>query len=318
MKLKVPFFLCLILVFLAFWQCKNEPHPVLAGTDTCSSVPLSDPGVFISKMPQPVFSEKSGPIAYGTKVLLHADSLPAPGVYEMSTDLGKTWKALECTVVSSVGEIWGRTRYKNIVSPVSKVSYSIFYKKVLIVGNSITLHGQLPQVGWYGNWGMAASAADKDYVHLVSAKLKKLNPNVEIRLMIAVDFEQNYRTYDFTSLKNFTDFAPDMVIMRIAENTNLTTIADYENRYDRLITELISKSTVSKVICSTSFWSTTEEASWRIRNIATNRGYIVADLEPLWKDKDNSALANFTDTSVGRHPSDKGMQAIADIIGKHF
>ena len=35
--------------------------------------------------------------------------------------------------------------------------------RVLFVGNSITLHGPRPQIGWTNNWGMAASARDKDY-----------------------------------------------------------------------------------------------------------------------------------------------------------
>ena len=39
--------------------------------------------------------------------------------------------------------------------------------RVLFVGNSITLHGPSPKIGWTNNWGMAATARDKDYVHLL-------------------------------------------------------------------------------------------------------------------------------------------------------
>ena len=39
--------------------------------------------------------------------------------------------------------------------------------RVLFVGNSITLHGPRPQIGWTNNWGMAASSRDRDYVLLL-------------------------------------------------------------------------------------------------------------------------------------------------------
>lgn len=38
-------------------------------------------------------------------------------------------------------------------------------KRGLVLGNSITLHGECSY--WWGEWGMAASSRDKDFVHLV-------------------------------------------------------------------------------------------------------------------------------------------------------
>ena len=40
--------------------------------------------------------------------------------------------------------------------------------KILFVGNSITRHGVLEEIGWLNDHGMAASSIDKDYVHLVA------------------------------------------------------------------------------------------------------------------------------------------------------
>ena len=39
---------------------------------------------------------------------------------------------------------------------------------IVFIGNSITLHERLPEIGWLNVWGMTASAADRDYVHIVT------------------------------------------------------------------------------------------------------------------------------------------------------
>ena len=40
-------------------------------------------------------------------------------------------------------------------------------KRVMFVGNSITLHGVKPEIGWHGAWGMAASSKENDYCHFL-------------------------------------------------------------------------------------------------------------------------------------------------------
>ena len=39
--------------------------------------------------------------------------------------------------------------------------HSVKAGRVLFLGNSITLHGPAPAIGWEGNWGMAASTVRK-------------------------------------------------------------------------------------------------------------------------------------------------------------
>ena len=67
--------------------------------------------------------------------------------------------------------------------------------KILFLGNSITLHGPSESIGWTGNWGMAASAEEKDYVHLVVQALTEPSaapPKYMVRNI--ADFERQFAT----------------------------------------------------------------------------------------------------------------------------
>ncbi len=148
-------------------------------------------------------------------------------------------------------------------------------------------------------------------------KLKVLNPEVEIKVYYAVDFEQNYRNFDFNKLQEFVKWQPDLVIMRISENINLNQLNAYEGKYDEFIMKVNPEGN-AKVICSTSFWTASIEATYRIRNIALKRGYKIAELEPLTKNSIYTATGLFSNKGVSEHPGDMGMKAIADIISNEF
>ena len=64
--------------------------------------------------------------------------------------------------------------------------------KILILGNSITRHDPNKEIGWFGDWGMAATAPEKDYVHRLYEKLTKVGKSVCVRIRQAAYWERHF------------------------------------------------------------------------------------------------------------------------------
>ena len=63
---------------------------------------------------------------------------------------------------------------------------------VLFIGNSITRHAPKESIGWSGNWGMAASCEERDYVHVVVAGLEEKYGPVNFCTVCGADWERSY------------------------------------------------------------------------------------------------------------------------------
>lgn len=185
-------------------------------------------------------------------------------------------------------------------------------KTVVILGNSITLHTPDASIDWFNNWGMAATAKDSDYVHRLINDIRKKNKEVQIKYMNIADFERNFKTYDLhqvDSLKN-----PDMLIMRIAENTDDPTVAasGFISYYDKLIHYLDPQNQSVKVITD-GFWQNSHTNNL-IETYAKAQHFTFMKLDDLSSNSANMAIHQFKNPGVQRHPSNKGMKAIEQRI----
>ena len=189
------------------------------------------------------------------------------------------------------------------------------YKRVFIFGNSITRHGPKAQVGWFGDWGMAASVKDSDYVHLLIKKLKTVNPLVSVYFKNIADYERDYWNYNLSQLDSLRQLKPDLIIFRLGENVAAERIAehDFKKYYKGLVDYFKASNPKVKILNASTFWKK-EAVTLAIQEASEAGGDRFLSLSDLSKDPANMALDKFKDKGVGSHPSDKGMKAIAEMI----
>jgi lysophospholipase L1-like esterase len=183
------------------------------------------------------------------------------------------------------------------------------FSNVVVLGNSITQAGPNQPLGWYGDWGMAASAEEKDYVHVLKKSFQLRNPDVVVKVYNIQEFELDFAAYNFdTDLKGFRDSHPDLVILRIGENLKAgIDLNVFEKRYQDLINYF--KADNPKVIVvgvSTVFKGMADDIMIKYPPYVS--------LKTITQDQSNMALGLFENYAVATHPGDKGMQNIASLI----
>lgn len=182
---------------------------------------------------------------------------------------------------------------------------------VTIFGNSIVAHDPAPDIGWTGDWGMAASCRDSDFVHILKKEIGHLGPETQVAWGNLAAFEREWDTYDLSQLDKYGK--SDLIIVKISENVQYQEGMEtrFTTRYDELIRKLSGPQTA--VIIAEGFWPT--PVNDIIRRYASAHGYPFVALSDLFaNDKTNAAIGLFENEGVANHPSDKGMRNIAARI----
>ena len=195
----------------------------------------------------------------------------------------------------------------------SKISH---IKSVLILGNSIVKQGPEPNIGWYGNWGMAASIMDSDFVHILMKGISAKDSSVVIRYRNIADFEFDFVRFSFAELDSLRN--PDMLILKISENVDdqMAVDSNFSKYYDQLVRYIDSNQNSLNVIVD-GFWDK-PHVNGIIRQYAIQNKLPFISITDLSADPDNEAGKAYPDSGVGMHPSDQGMRKIADRIWNYI
>lgn len=185
----------------------------------------------------------------------------------------------------------------------------------MIVGNSITLHAPSADIGWTGNWGMAASAQNKDYVSLLYEKVCSVCGDATFCIAHAGAWERSFwDTNSLNSLEFIKEFEPDIFILRLGENIIPKTCEQHSLL--KGISQLLSFLTIpekTKLIFTTCFWENSI-IDPIINESASISGAELVDLGGLGSNDEMKAVGLFEHSGVAAHPGDTGMSEIADRI----
>lgn len=202
--------------------------------------------------------------------------------------------------------------------------------KILFLGNSITLHPPLIERGWKGNWGMAASAPDKDYVTLLTTRINELSgkqlslvrvdpsrkradgtPNLGQAnvVNIAEVLERQYASYDSAKLRAQLEARPDLVVLQFGENVRMNEFdaAKFTACLKSLVSDLQKTSNPTIFITSQVYGPNPQLDQIKQQIVAEDPAQrVFVDLSGFRPEPMNN---DFLD-----HPSDRGMQFIADTL----
>ena len=126
------------------------------------------------------------------------------------------------------------------------------YMKILFIGNSITLHGKCSY--WPGEWGMAASKEENDYVHLLVNRLR--HDGLQVDYAVTNFFQWEVMNYDrdevLPLLDNYLKDSYDYVVLQLGEN--IISTVTLERDFYSLLEYLSKKQPKAKLLALSSFF----------------------------------------------------------------
>jgi hypothetical protein len=278
-----------------------------------------NPGLAVERQPMP--TRWDWPLASPLK--LRANLVEIPWNPDPKSPRLPSLPAAKTKPVQTVTLVpYGSTKFRVSMFPVTAEPEvrPAAIRKILFLGNSITLHGPKADIGWTGNWGMAASAEDKDYVHLVAQAIARhTGSQPQILVTNIADFERNAGTYDVDRhLKEHFSFDPDLIVLAIGENVPSLGSEESKTQFKAGVMNLLRCALARRhpiIVVRSCFWADATKDDI-LKQCSDEAGAIFVNAGPLGKETVNAASSerSFTHAGVAGHPGDQGMRALADQI----
>ncbi len=188
-------------------------------------------------------------------------------------------------------------------------------RRVMFVGNSMTRHGFCAPIGWFRDFGMAASAKDKDYVHQMEAAILKDYPDTVFCTCQIASWEVNYKNGEttFELFEQARRFQADVIIVRFIENCAIETFDSeaFARELEKLM-DFLNPTKRAHIVVSTGFWR--HPGDEQLRDYAKAHALPLVELGDLGDDPVMKAIGLFEHRGVANHPGDEGMRAMAERL----
>jgi hypothetical protein len=185
----------------------------------------------------------------------------------------------------------------------------------MFVGNSITLHGVKEDIGWFNEWGMAASKKENDYVHITASLVNQIDKDAVFCLCQVAQWEQGYKQGSkFHHIyEKAREFDADIIVTRFIENCPKYEFdaVTFKKEMDDLLSYL-DKNGKAKFIITTGFWKNIGDGA--LKDYAKENDLPFVELGDLGEREDMKAIGLFEHSGVANHPGDLGMKNIAERI----
>lgn len=197
-------------------------------------------------------------------------------------------------------------------------------RRVLFVGDSITQHSPRVALGWYGDWGMAASSAGRDYVHVLFDKLcdaigSASPPELCISgRIVGTETAKGRIDGHLACADRYRDHQADLVIVQLGENEADVEVTrqGFERPYEQLVRSLQGDG--SPIMFCTGVWGDGENVALRnrmIQDVCRRSDAKFVPIHHLYADfAHTSATGRFDHEGVASHPGDEGHRGYADAL----
>ena len=206
---------------------------------------------------------------------------------------------------------------KEVIEPKSEAI------SILCFGNSILIHGPYSDVGWTGNWGMAASNEQNDYYYSIQRMIEYEDyDNItwsrasvaplerEIGASTTYDYAKEIKAYLAPSIEKAN---PDVIVFQIGENVSSTpTRESYAHALTKFAEYCMSVNPDVQIIFCMPFWGGDAKCAG-VMDAAKSLSFTYANLAQL-NLPEYKAIGKFSHSGVAEHPGDTGMARIAELL----